>query len=85
MKSPSRVIPEFESREDEAIFWDTHDISDYQDQLHEVRVRFAKNLSEALTVRLDPATLNELRARAHEKGVGPTTLARMWIIEHLRR
>jgi predicted DNA binding CopG/RHH family protein len=81
---PKEPIPEFKSREEEAEFWDTHDFADYWDEWKPVRVRFAKNLSEGITVRLDPETLAELRIRAHEKGVGPTTLARMWILEHLR-
>ena len=78
------IIPEFKSKEEEAKFWDTHDFKDYQDELKPVRVRFAKNLSQGITIRLDPATLDILRSYAHEKGVGPTTLARMWILEHLR-
>lgn len=78
-------IPEFASREEEAAFWDTHSFADYQDELKPVRVRFAQNLSEGITVRLDPETLATLRARAKEKGLGPTQLARMWILEHLRR
>ena len=80
----SSRIPEFASREEEAAFWDTHDIADYQDELKPVRARFAKNLSEGITIRLDPETLAELRARAKEQGIGPTTLARMWILQHLR-
>jgi predicted DNA binding CopG/RHH family protein len=83
-KHPGR-IPEFSSREEEAEFWDTHDITDYRDELKPVKVRFAKNLSEGITIRLDPDTLEQLRAKAHEKGIGPTTLARMWILEHLRQ
>jgi predicted DNA binding CopG/RHH family protein len=79
-----RRIPRFSSREEEAAFWDTHDIADYQDELKSVRVRFSKNLSEGITIRLDPQTLEELRAQAQEKGIGPTTLARMWILERLR-
>ena len=47
-------------------------------------MRFAKNLSEGLTVRFDPETLAELRKRAHEQGIGATTLARLWILERLR-
>lgn len=82
-KTKSR-IPEFASREEEAEWWDTHDITDYLDELKPVKVRFAKNLSQGITIRLDPSTLAELRTRAHEKGIGPTTLARMWILEHLR-
>lgn len=77
-------IPEFQSREEEAEFWDTHDIADYQDELKPIRARFAKNLSEGITIRLDPKTLDELRSLAKEKGIGPTTLARMWILECLR-
>ena len=49
-----------------------------------VKVRFAKNLSAGLNVRLDPNSLEQLRTVAHDKGVGPTTLARMWIMEHLK-
>jgi len=83
-KAKSR-IPDFASREEEAEFWDTHDITDYLDELKPARVRFAKNLSEGITIRLDPQTLAELRSQAHQKGVGPTTLARMWILEHLQQ
>ena len=77
-------IPEFKSREEEAEFWDTHDITDYLDELKPVKVRFAKKLSEGVTIRLDPETLAELRTRAQGKGIGPTTLARTWILEHLQ-
>jgi predicted DNA binding CopG/RHH family protein len=78
-------IPQFASREEEAAFWDTHDFTDYQDELRPVQVRFAKNLSQGITVRLDPDSLQQLRAQAHEKGIGPSTLARMWILERLRQ
>ncbi len=77
-------IPEFASREEEAEWWDTHDITDYLDEFKPVKVRFGKNLSEGITIRLDKETVAELRRRAHEQGIGPTTLARMWILERLR-
>ena len=77
-------IPEFAGREEEAAFWDTHDIADYQDELKTVRARVARNLSEGITIRLDRETLAELRSRAKEQGIGPTTLARMWILQHLK-
>jgi len=78
-------IPEFSSLEEEAKFWDSHDTADYEHEFTPVRVKFAKNLSEGITIRLDAETLSVLRAIAHEKGIGPTTLARMWILEQLRR
>lgn len=80
-----KTIPEFKSREEEAKFFDTHDMADYQHEFKTVKVRFAKNLSEGITVRFDKATIEKLRGIAHEKGVGPTTLARMWIMEQLRQ
>ena len=67
-----------------AEWFDTHDLADYQDEFKTVQVKFAKNLSEGITVRFDPETLLKLRKQAQEKGVGPTTLVRMWVMEHLR-
>jgi len=77
-------IPAFATREDEAAFWDTHDFADYQEEFTPVRVRFAQNLSAGITIRLDPRKLEKLRQEAHQRGIGPTTLARMWILERLQ-
>lgn len=76
-------LPEFQSREEMAEFWDTHDFTDYMDEFKPAKVRFAKNLSEGITIRFDPQTLAELRSRAKKQGIGPTTLARMWVLERL--
>jgi hypothetical protein len=83
-------IPEFASVQEEAEWWDTHDITDYLDELKPVQVLFAKNLSgqvlsRGITIRFDDESLAELRRRAQEKGIGPTTLARMWILERLKQ
>ncbi|MBA3450574.1 MAG: hypothetical protein H0T18_05115 [Chloroflexia bacterium] len=81
--TPSR-IPEFRSREEEAEFWDTHDVTDYLDELRPVRVRAMPNLSNGMTVRLDSADREAIGRIAAERGVGPSTLVRMWIKERLR-
>jgi predicted DNA binding CopG/RHH family protein len=78
-------IPEFASVEEEAAFWDTHSTADYEDEFKPVRVRFAKNLSHGITIRLDAETLEQVRSEAHEKGIGATTLIRMWVLEHVRK
>ncbi len=83
-RNNTRAIPEFTSREEEAAFWDTHDVTEYLDELKPVEVRFANKLSEGMTVRFDPETSAELRAIAKEQGIGPTTLMRMWILERLK-
>jgi hypothetical protein len=76
-------IPEFKNYEEEAKFWETHSFSEFTDELKPVKVHFAKNLSEGITIRFDQRTLNKIRELAHKKGLGPTTLARMWIMDHL--
>lgn len=82
-QTPSR-IPEFATRAEEAEFWDTHDFTDFLDELRPVQVRVAKNLSQGLNVRLDQSDREELDRRAREQGIGPSTLVRMWIKERLR-
>ena len=77
-------IPVFKSVQEEAEFWDSHDTADFEDEFKPVKVRFAKNLSEGLTIRLDPETLEKIRIEASEKGIGPTTLVRMWVMERLQ-
>jgi len=84
-KSTKRKIPEFKNREEEAKFWDTHDFTDYKEEFKPIKVHFAKNLSEGITIRFDEPTLSKIREIAHEKGLGPTTLARMWIMDHLKQ
>ncbi len=78
-------LPGFETREETAKFWDGHDFTDYMDDFKPVKVRVAKRLAEGLNIRLDADTLAQLRAQAAEKGIGPTTLARMWILEQVNR
>ncbi len=76
-------IPSFKSIEEEASFWDTHDTADFEDEFKPVQVHF-KNLSQGITIRFDAQTLETLREQAHDKGIGATTLARMWIVERLK-
>jgi predicted DNA binding CopG/RHH family protein len=85
-KTPTKNrIPAFKNIEEEAAFWDTHSTADYEHEFKPVRVRFAKKLSEGLTIRLDPDTLAKVRAEAEERGIGATTLIRMWVLEHVRK
>ncbi|MEW5989122.1 MAG: CopG family antitoxin [Chloroflexota bacterium] len=81
-------IPSFKTVEEEAAFWDTHSSVEFEDELEVVTdVIFvkARPRKRGLTVRLDEDTLTRLAQQAQEKGVGPSTLARMWILERLRR
>ena len=83
-KPTTNKIPAFASYQEEAEFWDTHSFADYWEALPPVKVKVSPSLSEGITVRLDEATLTELRALAAEQGIGPTTLMRMWVLERLK-
>lgn len=85
-KEPSQTqIPKFKTEAEAAEFWDTHSPLDYPDQFQEVEAKFARPLiKRGLTIKLDGETIQELSQIAQEQGIGPTTLARMWILEHLR-
>ncbi|MBI2860285.1 MAG: hypothetical protein HYX91_02110 [Chloroflexi bacterium] len=50
-----------------------------------VRVEVKKPLDKVIPVRLSSEKWEELRHEARELGIGPTTLARMWILERLRQ
>ncbi len=50
-----------------------------------VQVEVKKPLDKVIPIRLSAEKWEELRKEATELGIGPTTLARMWILERLRR
>jgi predicted HicB family RNase H-like nuclease len=78
-------IPDFQSREEEAEFWDTHDFTEFLDESQLVKLPVRRNLSKGLTVRLDQQDRAELERRAAARGIGSSTLVRMWIKEQLRQ
>lgn len=53
------------------------------DEVIEIEVK--RPLDKVVPVRLPSDKWEELRREARELGVGPTTLARMWILEKLRQ
>jgi hypothetical protein len=81
---PRGRIPAFNSIEEEAAFWDTHDTMEYSDELTPVELTVGPELAEKLTLRLEKTDRDALVRRARQMGIGPSTLARMWIKEQLR-
>ena len=50
-----------------------------------VKADVKKPLDKVIPVRLSTEKWEDLRREARELGIGPTTLARMWILERLRQ
>lgn len=77
-------IPRFKSRQEEAEFWDTHSPLDYG-EWKEVKLKVERPLGHILGVRLDAKTITKLGAIGRKKGIGASTLARMWLLERLEK
>lgn len=80
-------MSKFKSYQQEARFWDSHDLTDYFDRRKKVVLDFsgAKTKKESvLAVRLQPELKIKLGKVAEEMGIQPSTLARMWLVEKLR-
>lgn len=73
----------FKTLEEEANFWDSHDAVEVFGKNIRVGIHHVPK-SDTLTIRFESDDLQKLRKEADHKGLGPTTLARMWILENLR-
>ena len=73
-------------REAVAARWDSTDLAAIPDhELEEIPVTVAKEPAITFSVRLTHADVNRIRVAARSRGVGPTELARTWILEALTR
>ena len=80
-----KTIPAFATREEEAEFWDTHDIADYWDELKPISLEVADDLGMSFVISLDADQFNQLLRLADERGVAFDALARQWVVERLQK
>jgi len=81
-----RKIPKFKSDQEAAQFWDTHSLIEFEDNLELVKEKvFVKPEKQVMTIRVDKKLANALKIIAREKGINYSTLARMWLIERLKK
>ena len=84
-RKPTSRIPRFKNLDEESEFWEAHDTTEFEDEFKEVRVKATRPLSHILAVRLDARTIDRLAEVGRAKGLGPSTLARMWLLERLEQ
>jgi hypothetical protein len=78
-------IPETDSITELAEFWDTHDVTDFEDELEEVTEPvFASNLRTSFLIRLEPQEAKEVEKIAKAKGVERMALLREWVREKIQ-
>jgi len=77
-------LPDTDSVEELARFWDNHDLTDFVDDLQEVREPvFVRAKGTSLSIQLQPAEAQRLKKIARSKGVMENTVLRQWILERL--
>lgn len=80
-------IPAFNNVEEEAAFWDTHDITDYLDESRPAQLRVSPNLTSEyrFVVALDGDDWEAVVRHAREEGIEPAMLAQTWVKERLNQ
>jgi hypothetical protein len=87
MKNIKPIKP-FKTLEEEAVFWDNHDVSEI---FRNPNVSISKLLTlepkkdVIMTVRVQKSVKNKIDTLAKNKGINSTTLSRMWLIERLQK
>ncbi len=77
-------LPNTDSIEELAKFWDSHDLTDFEEDLEEVSEPvFARTKGTSLRIELQPTEAQCLKKIARSKGIKDTTLLRQWILERL--
>ncbi len=76
-------IPEFETIDEIAEFWDIHSTADYEDMTHAVQfeVRLHKNSKAYASISLLPELSETIQALARARGVSAETLVNVWLTE----
>jgi hypothetical protein len=78
-----KTLPRFASVQEEARFWQVHSPLEYRRAFREEPAQPSGPLETLLAVRFDRETAALLRKVARSKGIGATTLLRLWTIERL--
>ena len=73
-------IPQTDSIQELADFWDTHDLTDFEDELEEVTEPVFENL---VFIQLKPEELEIIETLAKPRGISPANLIRGWVVERI--
>ena len=77
-------IPEFKTIEEMARFWDSHDITDFEDQLTEVKEPiFQKMKSRIISFKLDSEQYEKLKKIADQKKLNTVSLVNQWVTKQI--
>lgn len=75
----------FTSYEEEANFWDTADLSEFEDEFEPVEVEVSPDLRHSFRVSFERDEAHRLWSIARRKNVSASALMKTWILEGLER
>jgi predicted DNA binding CopG/RHH family protein len=75
-------LPKTDSIQELANFWDTHDLTEFEDELEEVGERVFQR-EAGITVHLESRDANALREMARLRGMPDSELIRQWVLERI--
>jgi predicted DNA binding CopG/RHH family protein len=79
-----RKLPRTDSIQELAKFWDTHDLTDFQDEMEEItEAVFVRET--AIPVPLHSGEAEAVRQLAQAKGISQGELIREWVLQKLAR
>jgi hypothetical protein len=83
-KMKGNKLPQTDSIADLARFWDSHDLTDFDEQLEEVTEPvFDHQLGMTMVLRLEPDEVEAVEKIAKTRGVGQSELLREWVQEKI--
>ena len=77
-------FPKTDSIQELAEFWDTHDLTDFEDELEEVAEPVFVH-GGAIKVPLESGEVAAVEQMAQDKGVSREELIRAWVLQELTR
>jgi hypothetical protein len=84
-KTRDPLPEEFETLEELAEFWDTHDVTDYADYLTPVECEIAAHPTHEYVITLSDTLDALMREVQNREGVSMNTLINLWVQEKLQQ
>ena len=84
MPRKPKLLPHFESEQEELEFWDTHDFADYLEGPADVILRLKKRPKKTVTMRMDQSVYDRVREVAAQHDVPYQRLIQEFVREGLR-
>ncbi len=85
MKKQLKAIPQFSNEDEERLFWEQNDSSDYLDwnKANKVVMSNLKPTTKTISLRLPQHLLDSIKMAAHARDVPYQSLIKVWLQEKL--